>query len=549
MSRGGSHRAFVCMAALVFAACSDSASSDGSGTADGSSDGNPDGGNASGEDTGVPDVADGSAATSGDGSGHGGGASPDASEPPLPACKFYVSPTGNDANSGTMASAPFATLQKAQTAMQGLTSGRVTCLRAGIYDMSKAALVLTQADDDETWQYYSPDGIDTAILDGGMTSAGQTPAGNTGSGLLQISSGSNITVNGLGCRNHADWCLMIQANAGADANGNTLINNEVYNGYPDAGSAAGGIGFNITYEGDGVGKDRVKNTRIANNYVHDVGRNAIASYGTPMVDSWSGCVIENNVLLRTVQSTADEGAIYIWSSNQLPTPNSCTIRNNFIRDYGSSGEYQGTLQYGILAHGIYLDNGYNGATVTGNVIGPPTAGALSATNSNDTANVIFNTDDLSDDKGGDNALVNNIIDLGASSYDAAFLGGGVYTPTTTIADNVVLSNYAGAQQANSSGTSGDTYFPYASASDVSIANNTYVNYGGGSANTSANLGPGDTSPQRPTAAQLQCSGYLYGLGAGSVVYGPPMNFKPIAGGWGPAGFPSSKLASTNHSCP
>jgi len=51
------------------------------------------------------------------------------------AVEFYVSPTGNDANPGTLAS-PFATLTKAQTAVRsaipGMTGDITVLLRSGI---------------------------------------------------------------------------------------------------------------------------------------------------------------------------------------------------------------------------------------------------------------------------------------------------------------------------------------------------------------------------------------------------------------------------------
>lgn len=83
----------------------------------------------------------------------------------MPACSYFVAATGSDSNDGMSAKTPFATLKKAQSAARHGNS-RVVCLRAGIYDMD-STLTLTAADSGETWQYYAPDGVNSAVLDGG----------------------------------------------------------------------------------------------------------------------------------------------------------------------------------------------------------------------------------------------------------------------------------------------------------------------------------------------------------------------------------------------
>jgi hypothetical protein len=74
---------------------------------------------------------------------------------------FYVSPSGLDSNAGTLA-APFLTLGKCQTAMQG-SLNKVCYLRAGTYSMA-AGLTLGYVDQGETWSYYPPDGLNSATL-------------------------------------------------------------------------------------------------------------------------------------------------------------------------------------------------------------------------------------------------------------------------------------------------------------------------------------------------------------------------------------------------
>jgi hypothetical protein len=97
---------------------------------------------------------------------------------------YYVSPTGSDSNPGTL-NAPFATLQKAQQAMQN-SDIKTTYILAGTYEMS-TALTLTSADNGETWAGYPGDPAQSAILQ------------YSGSGHLQvhIDGASNITFSDL----------------------------------------------------------------------------------------------------------------------------------------------------------------------------------------------------------------------------------------------------------------------------------------------------------------------------------------------------------------
>ena len=446
---------------------------------------------------------------------------------------FYVATNGNDGNPGTLA-APFATLQRAQQAMEGSVV-KTTYIRAGTYSLAGGGLNLTSADNGETWMTYPDDPIDSAILDGGITGSGQG-AGNVGNGVIYINGGSNITIDGLTVQNFQDWGILIQGEPGDDADGNTVENCQVLNGYTDLSSATGGIGFNITYEGSGVGQDRVQNTTIANNYISNIGRNGISGYGTPMVDSYQGDLIENNVILNTVQNSSDEGAIYIWSSNQQPTPGSVTITNNFIRDYGAASYVQDD---GSGAFGIYLDNGMNGASIIGNVVGPTTAGA-DITND---ADILNNCDDQPDDRGGGNIVDDNILDMGTSSRQSAFLGCGDTAGETFIQSNIIISNFAGGLNTGNGGVFSDD-------PDTMVDSNVYWNYGGGAVVTSGQS-VGDIDP---VIENPQIAGYYYSIATNSPVFSSPVNFMPITGGWGPPGFviPSSTNISspaTGGACP
>src|SRR5690348_15438 len=90
---------------------------------------------------------------------------------------FYVATNGNDHNPGTL-SQPFATLARAQEAMQG-SSIKTTYIRGGTYKPAPIAgscmngkgsgssvQLKRGADEGETWSVYPPDGYNSAILDG-----------------------------------------------------------------------------------------------------------------------------------------------------------------------------------------------------------------------------------------------------------------------------------------------------------------------------------------------------------------------------------------------
>jgi hypothetical protein len=143
-----------------------------------------------------------------------------ANSPPALAAGFYVSPAGSDNNPGTVLS-PFLTLGKCQTAMQ-LSANKVCYLRAGTYSMS-AGLTLAYQDVGETWSYYPPDGLATAMLT--QTSAFAFFTLNTGADQVTIT-GLAATgfqhVNHSGCGTGA-YFISAGASAASGAGPNNLV--------------------------------------------------------------------------------------------------------------------------------------------------------------------------------------------------------------------------------------------------------------------------------------------------------------------------------------
>ena len=413
----------------------------------------------------------------------------------IPSCGYFVAVTGSDHNEGTSVTTPFGTLEMAQAALRRGRS-KVVCLRAGVY-RPRSPLVLSSADNGETWRYYTPDGVGSAILDGG---------GNLDSIIAIDPGASNIRINGLTLQNFGAAGIHVEPR-GATSNAITIENNNVgHGGNPGVTSAA-------------IIVENTTNAVVANNYVHDMLTGGISMYAYNAGETLNGSVVENNVVLNTVEGISDSGAIY---TEMLSTArSSLTIKNNYISDYGHSGGYG--------AIGIYLDEGANHVTVTGNVIAPPTERSVPFRNDGGAAFT---------NAGYDNTFSGNIVDLGDSGRVFASLNygyvaygerGNVYT------GNIIISRFAGSsQQTNMNGLTGYAYFQnLAPSSNYTIENNVYWNYASGGSVFTQGVLAGD---RNPIVVDPQISGWTYTIASNSPVYRPPVNFTPILGGWGPAGF-------------
>lgn len=417
-------------------------------------------------------------------------------------CAFFVAVTGSDRSDGTTASTPFASLEKAQAAMRA-SNAKVACLRGGLYKRT-AALMLTASDNGETWQYYAPDGIDSAVLDGG----GATD-------LMEIAGSSKITINGLtlrdfrafGIHTRGGWTFRLPATEGNIIENCDIGRNVVTNWNSGA----------VFTEGASP------RTTIRNNYVHDLGSQGIAlSTWFRPDESIDGSVIENNIVLDTVQRMSDGGGVYIGMHGGSQTSH-VTVRHNFVRDYGASGV--------TGAVGIYLDDNASNVTVTGNVVGPPKEGSVGTGNLGAGAFEVHN--------GNNNVISGNIVDLGDSGRVISVLWYHGGEPVefgmagNTFTGNIILSDYPGRQHVNFGGVSENSYFQnLGPASNFKIADNLYFNRGGGIVNTHGPI----ASDTNPVFADPRISGWTYAVGARSPAFASPVNFVGIAGGWGPPGF-------------
>jgi hypothetical protein len=422
-----------------------------------------------------------------------------------PACGYFVAPMGSDDADGKSAATAFATVAKAQSAARDGRS-KVVCLRAGIYKIA-STVSLTSADSGETWRYYAPDGVDSAVLEGG----------NTLSGFFSIG-GDNITIDGLTMQHFYDSAVK-------DVGGHTnvLRNITIENC---------NVGFNVE---TGIGKwseaialGNMTSVQILNNYVHDVQSQGIGLFAYDSGSVISG-VVRSNVVLNTVQSVPDGGAIYINMKNSgthgIPAGSSLVITNNYVADYGNASSFTSTQG----ARGIYLDDNSSNVVVSGNVIGPANR-ALNSSNDGLTAAIFVHN-------GSGNVIENNIIDLGSSGNEAAVDWGYDRDSLSGMAgsvfkNNIVVSSYTGAMNAKPSGSAvyfQDSRLP---ASDFTIQGNLYYGYAGGRVSTSGTV-VGDSNP---IVANPLLRGHAYQLASNSPAFISPMNFTPIVGGWGPPGF-------------
>jgi hypothetical protein len=459
--------------------------------------------------------SNGSVGTTGTGSSSGSGSSSGGSSSgfvPVPA--FYVATNGDDqTNPGTLAY-PFATLARAQAAMQASGTVKTTYVRAGVYtpvvsggscdwgSPAGSSIGLTSADDGETWSYYPPDGYGSAIIDGQSTVGTSGPDGGNGTGCaFGDDHATDVSVIGLQFQSYrfsAFW--------GWGATNLTFEDNEVH----DTTAAAFAVGAVLLVSSP--------NATVSHNYLHDLAyMGVVVSDDSPDGGEETGTTVDGNVILNSCtwpaapggndQNGGDCGAIYLWSSvNSVST--SVDVTNNYVRDVNVSSDGGGDFG-DCCAMGIYLDHGTNNVTISGNVI----TGTLSSCFmlQGGTSNVIegnlcdvgasgqeildFQNDDLTQMTG--NRFENNVVVVGRDGGAQGFLGASSPPTPITIQDNAYF-NYAGATvDSNGTGNAGSDAAP------------TYENPG--------------VSCWSPTVAPA------------SPVFNAPVSFPGLPGTWGPPG--------------
>ncbi len=496
----------------------DGSSSTGSSGSGSSGSGDDSGGNV---DSGLP----GDAGTSGD-----SGPGTDAGVPINPNA-YYVATTGSDTNAGTLVM-PFATLTRAQKAMQASATIKTTYVRAGTYkpaasggncvwgNSAGSTIALSSVDDGETWSFYPPDGYGSAILDGQSTTGNSGGTGGNGLGCgFGASQVTGVSIVGLQFQNY-----LYAGFWGYAATNVRLTDNEIHD-TTAAVFAAAGI---LLVASPGA--------TVANNYLHDLAyMGIVVSDNSASGDSMGNTTVSGNVVLDACtwpavsgagndENGGDCGGIYFWSQQSTVSTN-MRIENNFVRDVNVASKGAGDFG-SCCVQGVYLDHGTNNVTISGNVV----TGMMSA---------CFQIN------GGEDIVVRgNLCDLGATgngsivNYENLML-----TPMTgnVFEDNVVVAGSTGPGK----GFVGDSSPP----NPMTIANNAYFNYVGSAVDSASTAGAGNDS--NPTYVDPGITCWAPSLAGSSPVASPPVSFPGIVVGWGPPGFalPQSGTApSWPHGC-
>ncbi len=238
---------------------------------------------------------------------------------------FYVSTTGNDANSGTISS-PWRTIQHAANVA---LAGDTIYIRGGIYIESVTINVSGSATGGYiTFQSYSGE---TAIVDGtGLSVSGET-------GLINIANHDYIKIVGLEIRN-----------------------------YSTSSTANVPVGIWIT------GADSY--IQILNNHIHDIKNSAsgcnanalgLAAYGTNATTAINNLIIDSNQLdhltLGCSESLTVDGNVQYWTitNNVIHDNNNIAIdaigfekvSSNTATDQARDGVISGNTIYNITSYG------------------------------------------------------------------------------------------------------------------------------------------------------------------------------------------------------
>jgi len=403
---------------------------------------------------------------------------------------FYISPSGNDSTgAGTLAS-PWQTLAKCQTAMQG-GSTKLCYLRAGSYTPAAgpacgsgncAVNLGSTADNNETYSYYPPDGVDSASVTGGSTASG-----NGLWAIFDIGNASGVTINGLTL--HDFDFAAIRTTGGAPSL--TVSNNIIFNGFFIVASGPQNAAGIMCYD--------CNNMTVSHNVVHD-----IASFGVSVSHSSStvnNLLYDSNVLYNICTQIRDCGALYTQDLNATKSTN-LRATNNYIWD-GCLFSGCGTGSGGWGA-AMYLDDCASNWTIDHNVF-------RSQSGSN---NLMIHG-------GSNNVWSSNFVDLATQGEPILRLQTSSCPTITgnTFGSNIIISHGAAGGYVGTSVT----------IPTDSTHRNVYWNYGSGTLSSS-----GDGSPVTGSNPLLNC--YNYQVSSGSPIFASPVNFTNVNRGWGPPNY-------------
>jgi hypothetical protein len=423
---------------------------------------------------------------------------------PIASAAYYVATTGSDSNPGTLA-APFATLGKCQSAMQG-GSTKTCYIRAGSYTPAAAVtcpnsvgsgvVLLGGSDDNEVWSYYPPDGYGSASFSGG---------GSVGV-LICASGATGVTVNGL-----AATAFIYSAVYLTDGASNWTIENDTVHDMP---------AWAISADDQTAA---TQNTLVTHNYIYNIGFAGIDFYPVHG-NNMNGSTASYNIIINACTGASDCGSFYMQDLNATASTG-CAVTRNYLSQSGGLS--------------IYLDDGASNCTVTGNIMLPGASGfALVQIHGGNDNSFTGNIGDVS------SGLTDGFVFYQQSSTEPRGMTGNTWE------NNVLLGSIASGG-GNSYTGSGSPPAP------MTIADNAYWNYGAGGNLASAGSG-GAGSDASPTDENPSFTcGWPYTLPSTSPVYSSPVSVPAQPGAWGTAGFwgpPGLSLPHTGatpsppHSC-
>jgi hypothetical protein len=404
---------------------------------------------------------------------------------PITTAAYYVATTGNDGNAGTL-TAPFLTLGKCQSAMQG-GSTKTCYIRGGSYTPTASGtdcqgystvLELTSSDNNEVWSYYPPDGYGSAAISGNGT-AGCGFYGNGATG---------VTINGLTLTAFTDIAIYMH-----NGSSHWIVENNTLHDM---------TALPVTWDDGGAS---VEYSLVTQNYIYNItGWPGIAFYGVNGNDV-NNSTITANLIINVCIGRPDCGSVYFFDTNATASTG-CVIGNNYL-----------SLSDGVS---VYLDDGASNCAVSGTMMLPGAASGFPAC-------VIIH--------GGINdVFTGNICDESTGLAD-----GFVWYQTSTARDrgmtgNVWQNNILVGAIA-SGGGNGYTG-SLSPANPMTIADNAYWNYGaGGNLTHTGTGGAGSDSAATNENPSFTC-GWPYTLPSSSAVYASPVSFPAQPGAWGTAGF-------------
>ena len=416
---------------------------------------------------------------------------------------FFVATNGSDGGDGSAAH-PFATLAKAQAAMEGSTT-HTTYVEGGTYNLS-STLALGSKDSGMSFLAYPGQ---TPVLDGGSAHLGT---------LISINGAQNVTLSGLSFANTASGAAAVSltntsssqivgnhfSNTGealllTGSSNNTVSGNEMDNSAQDAVEVKDGSNNN-TLDSNLINGTGASNTTGGGFFLHGVDGNSIthnlventAGMGIG-VENWDnttinvGNIIEYNVVRNTSTQSQDSGAIYMLGRSHVNTQ--ATIANNLVDGTGASGS----------AHtiGIYLDDSTSGVTVQNNIV----------------RNIGTHGVEI---HGGDNITVqNNVFDLGTTATSAVLFQAAPAdtNPTNTMLNDNVTKNIIYGASAS------QTPYSYIAGGSPNISGNLYYNTSGATMRSAAPTADSNPTYGNPNFANASAGNYALQTGSAAGAIG------------------------------